>query len=73
MKRRRCTPEAPDEWADGVAAVVERAPRITLDDGADLMGALHAARPDLLDGMLGGTEETSTGLVRLRALEAEVA
>jgi adenosylhomocysteinase len=51
--------------------VVERAPRITLDDGADLLGALHAARPDLLDGMLGGTEETSTGLVRLRALEAD--
>ena len=61
----------PDEWADGVAAVVARAPRITLDDGADLLGALHAARPDLLDGMLGGTEETTTGLVRLRALEAD--
>jgi adenosylhomocysteinase len=61
----------PDDWASGVAAVVARAPRITLDDGADLLGALHAARPDLLDGMLGGTEETSTGLVRLRALQAE--
>jgi adenosylhomocysteinase len=61
----------PDEWAEGVASVVERAPRITLDDGADLLGALHAARPDLLAGMLGGTEETTTGLVRLRALEAE--
>jgi adenosylhomocysteinase len=42
-----------------------------LDDGADLLGALHMARPDLLGGMLGGTEETTTGLVRLRALEAE--
>ncbi len=51
--------------------MVERAPQITLDDGADLLGALHAARPDLLAGMLGGTEETTTGLVRLRALEAE--
>ena len=61
----------PDEWADGVASVVARAPRITLDDGADLLGALHMARPDLLPGMLGGTEETTTGLVRLRALEAE--
>ena len=60
----------PDEWADGVAAVVARAPRVTLDDGADLLGALHSARPDLLDGMFGGTEETTTGLVRLRALEA---
>src|SRR4051794_19443394 len=60
----------PEDWADAVAAVVARAPRITLDDGADLLGALHAARPDLLPGMLGGTEETTTGLVRLRALEA---
>ena len=48
-----------------------RAPRITLDDGADLLTAMHLARPDLLDGLLGGTEETTTGLVRLRALEAE--
>jgi adenosylhomocysteinase len=61
----------PDQWADGVAAVVARAPRITLDDGADLLGALHVARPELLGDMLGGTEETTTGLVRLRALEAE--
>jgi len=60
----------PEEWADGVAAVAGRAPRITLDDGADLVSALHAV-PELLDGMLGGTEETTTGLVRLRALEAE--
>jgi adenosylhomocysteinase len=44
---------------------------VTLDDGADLLGALHSARPDLLDGMHGGTEETTTGLLRLRALEAE--
>jgi adenosylhomocysteinase len=61
----------PDEWAEGVAAVIERAPRITLDDGADLLGAMHAARPELLAGMYGGTEETTTGLMRLRALEAE--
>ena len=60
-----------EAWAGHVAAVVARAPRITLDDGADLLSALHLARPDLLDGLLGGTEETTTGLVRLRALEAE--
>ena len=60
-----------DAWAARVAAVVARGPRITLDDGADLLTALHLARPDLLDGLLGGTEETTTGLVRLRALEAE--
>jgi adenosylhomocysteinase len=63
--------EGADAWAARVAAVVARGPRITIDDGADLLTALHLARPDLLDGMLGGTEETTTGLVRLRALEAE--
>ena len=60
-----------ETWAARVAAVVARAPRITLDDGADLLTAMHLARPDLLEGLLGGTEETTTGLVRLRALEAE--
>src|SRR5262245_25539119 len=60
-----------DAWASRVAAVVARGPRITLDDGADLLTALHLARPDLLEGLKGGTEETTTGLVRLRALEAE--
>ncbi|MGH2946860.1 MAG: adenosylhomocysteinase [Solirubrobacteraceae bacterium] len=63
--------EDADAWASRVAAVVARGPRITIDDGADLLTALHLARPDLLEGMLGGTEETTTGLVRLRALEAE--
>lgn len=61
---------SPDQWADSVAAVAARSPRITLDDGADLLGALHAV-PPLLEGMLGGTEETTTGLVRLRSMEAE--
>jgi adenosylhomocysteinase len=60
-----------EAWAARVAAVVARGPRITIDDGADLLSALHLARPDLLDGMLGGTEETTTGLVRLRALHAQ--
>jgi adenosylhomocysteinase len=60
-----------DAWAARVAAVVARGPSITLDDGADLVTAIHGARPDLLERLLGGTEETTTGLVRLRALEAE--
>ena len=44
---------------------------MTIDDGADLAGVLHAQRTDLLDGILGGTEETTTGIIRLRALEAQ--
>ena len=60
-----------DTYARHVAALVAAGPQITLDDGADLLTVLHAGRPDLLGGMLGGTEETTTGLVRVRALEAE--
>jgi adenosylhomocysteinase len=63
--------EDPDAYAAGVIAVVDGAPQVTLDDGADLLTVLHAARPELLDGLVGGTEETTTGLVRLRALHAE--
>jgi adenosylhomocysteinase len=60
-----------DEWAAHVAAVVATGPQVTLDDGADLVTAIHAARRDLLPELIGGTEETTTGLVRLRALEAD--
>lgn len=60
-----------DTYAGHVADVLDRAPRVTLDDGADLLVTLHAARPDLLDGLLGGTEETTSGLVRLRAMQAD--
>ena len=63
--------EDADAYAQGVIAVVDGAPQVTLDDGADLLTVLHAARPALLDGLVGGTEETTTGLLRLRALEAE--
>ena len=63
--------EDEDAYAAGVVAVVDGAPHVTLDDGADLLTVLHAARPELLDGFVGGTEETTTGLVRLRALDAE--
>ena len=61
--------EDADAYAAGVVAVVDGAPHVTLDDGADLLTVLHAARPELLGGLVGGTEETTTGLVRLRALD----
>jgi len=44
-------------------------PKITLDDGADLVGTLHSKRTDALPNVLGGTEETTTGVLRLRAME----
>jgi len=60
-----------DAYVAHVGALVARSPRITLDDGADLVSVIHAAHPVVLEGMLGGTEETTTGIVRLRALEAQ--
>jgi adenosylhomocysteinase len=64
--------EDADAYAAHVVAVVDGTrPQVTLDDGADLVWVMHAARPELLGDLLGATEETTTGLLRLRALEAE--
>ncbi len=63
--------EDADSVARNVAALVQLQPEVTLDDGADLLSVMHAGRPDQVARMLGGTEETRTGLLRLRALEAE--
>lgn len=54
-----------------IHAVCAIAPQVTLDDGADLVGALHTSHRDLLEDALGGTEETTTGVIRLRNLERE--
>jgi adenosylhomocysteinase len=43
-------------------------PRVTMDDGADLVSTLHSTRRDLLPGIIGGTEETTTGVIRLRSM-----
>jgi adenosylhomocysteinase len=63
--------EDPETYYRHIDAVLDTEPRLTIDDGADLAGVLHGQRTDLLDGILGGTEETTTGIIRLRALEAE--
>jgi adenosylhomocysteinase len=63
--------EDADTYYRHIDAVLDTRPRLTIDDGADLVGVLHGRRTDLLDGILGGTEETTTGMIRLRALEAQ--
>ena len=50
---------------------LEHRPQITLDDGADLVATIHRERRDLIEGVLGGTEETTTGVIRLRAMAAD--
>ncbi|MBM3634284.1 MAG: adenosylhomocysteinase [Actinobacteria bacterium] len=54
-----------------LTAAIDHAPHITMDDGADVIGVLHGDRREMLDGIIGGTEETTTGVIRLKALEAE--
>jgi adenosylhomocysteinase len=51
-----------------IYAALEHRPNITIDDGADLVSTLHKERTELLEGVIGGTEETTTGVIRLRAM-----
>ena len=60
-----------DTYYRHIAAALDHRPHITMDDGADLVTALHTQRTDLLDGVVGGTEETTTGVIRMRAMAAE--
>jgi adenosylhomocysteinase len=51
-----------------IQAVLDTKPHIVMDDGADLVSTIHKSRRELIPNMLGGTEETTTGIVRLRAM-----
>ncbi len=57
-----------DVYYDHLRAVISKDPLITMDDGADLVSTLHKERKDLLDKIIGGTEETTTGVIRLKAM-----
>lgn len=57
------------EYYGHIGAVLDRAPHLVLDDACDLVTTLHAERTDLLDRVRGGCEQTTTGLLRLRAME----
>ena len=54
-----------------IAAALDNKPQLTVDDGADLVTILHTKRSDLIGDVIGGTEETTTGVIRLRSLEKE--
>lgn len=54
-----------------IQSALDHKPHLTMDDGADLVSELHKNRRDLLDNAIGGTEETTTGVIRLRAMAAE--
>ncbi|MFE1103887.1 adenosylhomocysteinase [Nocardiopsis alba] len=54
-----------------LVTVLESRPHLLLDDGCDLVNTAHSHRPDLLEGVLGGCEQTTTGVIRLRRMSAE--
>ncbi len=64
------------KWEDNstyyrhIESVLARKPQITMDDGADLVSSLHKEHQELLPNVIGGTEETTTGVIRLRSMQA---
>jgi len=56
-----------------LGAALDHKPHVTMDDGADLVSTIHKERRELLDEILGGTEETTTGVIRLKAMAADKA
>jgi adenosylhomocysteinase len=60
-----------DTYYRHINTAVDKHPNITMDDGADVISVLHGERPEQLSEVYGGTEETTTGVIRLQALEAE--
>lgn len=63
--------QSTEDYYKCIDKVLDFKPAVTLDDGADLVGTLHSKRTDLLKNVKGGTEETTTGVVRLRAMEQD--
>src|SRR5687767_10313090 len=60
-----------DTYYRHLAAVLNLRPQVTMDDGADVISQLHSTRKDLVADVIGGTEETTTGVIRLRAMEKD--
>jgi adenosylhomocysteinase len=60
-----------DTYYQHIEAAVDHKPQLTMDDGADVIGVLHSARREQLGDIIAGTEETTTGVIRLKALEAD--
>jgi adenosylhomocysteinase len=63
--------ETKEEYYANIEKVLDHEPNITIDDGADLIFTIHKSRTGLLKGIKGGCEETTTGIIRLRAMEKD--
>lgn len=65
--------ETKEEYYKNINRVLDSMPNITIDDGCDLISEIHSKRTDLLKELIGGAEETTTGVIRLRAMEKDKA
>ena len=63
--------ETTEEYYWCIDQVIDHRPMLTMDDGADLVSTLHSKRTEALEGVKGGSEETTTGVIRLRAMAAD--
>lgn len=63
--------ETNEQYHDHMSSVLDIKPHITMDDGMDLVAMLHTSRSELLGNVRGGTEETTTGVIRLKAMAAQ--
>jgi adenosylhomocysteinase len=60
-----------DTYYSHIEAAVDHRPQLTMDDGADVIGVLHSSRREQLGDIIAGMEETTTGVIRLKAMEAD--
>ena len=63
--------EDTETYYSHIDAAIDHRPQITMDDGADVVGLIHSKRSEVLDDIIGGTEETTTGVIRLQAMAAD--
>ncbi|MBI3618648.1 adenosylhomocysteinase [Candidatus Peregrinibacteria bacterium] len=63
--------ESTEDYYRFLSAVIETQPQITIDDGCDLVSEIHRKHQDLLPSMIGGCEETTTGIIRLRSMQRD--
>ncbi len=71
MKVYACHGATEEEYNRHIAMCLEHKPNIIIDDGGDLVGLIHSTRPELGEETWGGCEETTTGVIRLKAMERE--
>lgn len=63
--------ESVETYKSHIKEALDHNPDIIIDDGCDIVSTIHAQRPDLIKNIIGSTEETTTGIIRLQALEAQ--